>query len=245
MNTVARKQILLVEDDQQICQLLVKFLVSFHYDVDVVSSGQAMKNALASKIFDLVLLDIMLPDSNGFDLCQAIRVESDVPIIIISALEQDSDRILGLEMGADDYLPKPFNTRELLARMKALLRRVEGAVPSKSAGNLIAFNTWQLDRYRHLLIDQNQVGIALSSKEFDLLEIFLLHPYHILSRNQLMEKLYEREFDYFDRSIDVLIGRLRKKIELDFRHPTLLKTVRGAGYQFCAKPIAVKEVTSG
>lgn len=231
-----KKHILIVDDDKDICQLLAQFLIQFHYQVSICENATEMKKALDKNLYDLILLDIMLPEINGFELCKQIREKYDTPIIIISALDQDTDRILGLEVGADDYLPKPFNTRELLARIKALLRRVHGELKvNQSKGHLVEFANWRLDRHRHLLLDKNDVAIVLSSKEFNLLEIFLANFERILTRDQLMEKLYDKEFEYYDRSIDVLIGRLRKKIETDIKNPQILKTIRGTGYQFCAK----------
>ena len=234
------KKVLLVDDDREICTLLSKFLQQFQYDVTAVGSGKAMFKAMQENLFDIVLLDIMLPMENGFELCKSIRENQDVPIIILSALDQDSDRILGLEVGADDYLPKPFNTRELLARIKALLRRVDGNFPRKEVMQTLAFANWRLDRHRHILLDTNDVATFLSNKEYLLLELFLEYPQQILTRDQLMDKLYDRDFDCFDRSIDVLIGRLRKKIEPDAKSPEILKTIRGLGYQFCAKPTVYK-----
>ena len=231
-----KKHVLIVDDDQDIGRLLCQFLGKFHYKVTLVEDGKAMRKAMKNSLFDIVLLDIMLPEINGFDLCRELRENYAVPVIIISALDEDSVRILGLEVGADDYLPKPFNTRELLARMKALLRRTNGTlVKSQTAGHMVAFAAWYLDRHRHVLIDRHNIVSALSSKEYRLLEAFLAHPNQILTRDQIMNRVYDREFDPFDRTIDVLIGRLRKKIEADIKQPRLLKTIRGEGYQFCAE----------
>ncbi|MCF6777041.1 response regulator transcription factor [Thiotrichales bacterium 19X7-9] len=234
---MTKTQVLIVDDDQSIGELLSEFLEKFHYQVTIAKDGISMKKLIKEKIFDIILLDIMLPHINGFELCQFLRQEYSIPIIIISALDDDSDRILGLEVGADDYLPKPFNTRELLARMKALLRRSSGQlVQTKVQGHIIEFDQWRLDHHRHVLINQQDIVISLSSKEYRLLDVFLTHPNQILSRNQIMEKLYGRDFDPMDRSVDVLIGRLRKKIETDYKAPKLLKTVRGEGYQLVTKP---------
>ncbi|MFZ9035756.1 MAG: response regulator [Francisellaceae bacterium] len=230
-------RILIVDDDHELGTLLSEFLSQFNYKVNHVRNGAAMKRIMKQELFDVILLDIMLPGDNGFDLCRQLREESKVPIIIISALEQDSDRILGLEMGADDYLPKPFNTRELLARIKALLRRTQGELKSEgmTKGQLVAFDRWRLDRHTHVLIDDNDVAIALSHKEYQLLELFMSYPNQILSRDQIMENLYDRLADPYDRTIDVLIGRLRKKLEIEPKNPMLLMTVRGEGYKFNLK----------
>ncbi|WP_018298322.1 response regulator transcription factor [Fangia hongkongensis] len=229
-----KKRVLIIDDDKEIGALLSEFLSNFHYEVIYFLDGDQAIKAMKNSLFDIVLLDIMLPNTNGFELCKILRESYDVPIIIISALDQDSDRILGLEVGADDYLPKPFNTRELLARMKALLRRANGhMIKGSSTRHMVHFEKWKLDRHRHVLVDQNEITIALSAKEYRLLEIFLAHPNQILTRDQIMEHLYDRDFDPFDRTVDVLIGRLRKKIEVDLKSPKLLKTVRGEGYQFC------------
>ncbi|MCF6764179.1 response regulator transcription factor [Thiotrichales bacterium 19S3-7] len=234
---MTKTQVLVVDDDQSIGELLSEFLEKFHYQVTLAKDGITMKRLVKEKLFDIILLDIMLPHINGFELCQYLRKQYDIPIIIISALDDDSDRILGLEVGADDYLPKPFNTRELLARIKALLRRSSGQlIQSKKQGHMIEFDQWRLDQHRHVLINKKDIVISLSSKEYRLLDIFLTHPKHILSRNQIMEKLYGRDFDPTDRSVDVLIGRLRKKIETDYKNPQLLKTIRGEGYQLVTQP---------
>ncbi|MDC0535587.1 response regulator transcription factor [Francisellaceae bacterium] len=226
------KKVLIVDDDKEICSLLSQFLTKFQFIVKDIQDGVLLQKLLKEELFDIVLLDIMLPSINGFELCKQIRESSDIPIIIISALEQDTDRILGLEMGADDYLPKPFNTRELLARINALLRRTEGSFKHRTqlAGNIISFASWHLDRHAHLLFNENEVAITLSSKEFRLLELFLQYPNQILSRDQIMDQIYDKSCDPFDRTIDVLIGRVRKKIEVNPNKPLLLQTIRGEGY---------------
>ncbi|WP_119344846.1 response regulator transcription factor [Facilibium subflavum] len=232
-----KKQVLVVDDDREIGKLLSSFLAQFHYQVTHVTDGIKMAQAMKNTLFDIVLLDIMLPSADGFELCRQIRRNSDIPVIIISALDQESDRILGLEVGADDYLPKPFNTRELLARIKAILRRTSGQLSNSNmqGEKIICFANWRLDRHRHVLIDANDIVIALSSKEYHLLEIFLAHPQQILTRDQIMDRLYDKACEPYDRTIDVLIGRLRKKIETNPKSPGILKTIRGEGYQFCAK----------
>lgn len=235
-----KKKILVVDDDKEIGILLKDFLSSFQYEVTVLNDGRNIEETIKKQLFDIILLDIMLPNSNGFDLCKKLRETYDIPIIIISALDQDSDRILGLEVGADDYLPKPFNTRELLARIKALLRRVNGdLVKGKSSRHFVTFDKWKLDRHKHILIDDEDVSIALSSKEYRLLEMFISYPNQILTRDQIMENLYDKGFDPFDRTIDVLLGRLRKKIEVDIKAPKFLKTIRGEGYQFCVSDMVI------
>ena len=226
------KKVLIVDDDKEICSLLSQFLEKFQFNVKDVQDGLLLQKILKEELFDIVLLDIMLPGKNGFELCKLIREVSNIPIIIISALEQDTDRILGLEMGADDYLPKPFNTRELLARINALLRRTEGNFKSQTmlAGNMITFETWRLDRHAHLLFNEQDEVTTLSSKEFRLLELFLQYPNQILSRDQIMDQIYDKTCDPFDRTIDVLIGRVRKKIERNPKIPKFLQTIRGEGY---------------
>lgn len=181
----------------------------------------------------------MLPGIDGLNLCQTIRQTHSMPIIMLSAANSIADKVAGLELGADDYISKPFSSRELLARVKAQLRRTQGEldIDRKKLTPLqqIHFDNWILDRNTHSLIDKDSVAIPLSHREYELLLIFLEHPGRILSRDQLMDLLYDKNFDSQDRTIDVLIGRLRKKIEIDPRNPRLLLTIRGGGYQFKTK----------
>ncbi|GMN89723.1 response regulator transcription factor [Francisella sciaenopsi] len=225
-------KILIVDDDLEISKLLQDFLTKFEYEVHHAKEHNSMKQLLKDFIFDIILLDIMLPQVDGYELCRYIRSNYTTPIIMISALDQDTDRILGLEMGADDYLTKPFNTRELLARIKAVLRRSQDSTKStikNNNGRLIKIDNIHLDKHNQCILKDN-VSIVLSKKEYNLLLIFLEHPNQILSRNQLIDQLYDnKSFDPFDRTIDVLIGRLRKKLEIN--NNNILETIRGTGYK--------------
>lgn len=223
-------KILIVDDDLEISRLLQNFLTNFGYDVHHAKNHSSMKILLKDYIFDIILLDIMLPSIDGYELCRYIRNNYTTPIIMISALDQDTDRILGLEMGADDYLTKPFNTRELLARIKAVLRRSQNSIkPSDNSGRLIKIDNIHLDKYNQCIL-KDDISIVLSKKEYNLLLIFLEHPNQILSRTQLIDQLYDnKSFDPFDRTIDVLVGRLRKKLEINDNN--ILETIRGTGYK--------------
>lgn len=226
--------LLVIDDDQQVCELLRDFLSKHGYHVIVGHHGNEIEPALANHAVKLIIIDIMLPGEDGLSLCRKIRKTSDIPIIILSALGEDVDRIIGLEIGADDYLAKPFNPRELLARIKALLRRTSYAPTSKHALTPIKvhFDRWILDQRQHYLIAENGLKVPLSKSEFDLLLVFIENPQRILSRDQLLDMSKGREYLAFDRSIDVQIGRLRKKLEQDPKDPKIIKTVRNTGYQF-------------
>ncbi|KTD74474.1 response regulator transcription factor [Legionella tucsonensis] len=236
----ARKShILIIDDDQEITHLINDYLIKNGFRTTWTLNGLSIKQLLRENNFDLIILDIMLPGIDGLNLCQIIRQTHSMPIIMLSAANSIADRVAGLELGADDYISKPFSSRELLARVKAQLRRTQGELEHdrKKLTPLqqIHFDNWILDRNTHSLIDKESVAIPLSQREYELLVIFLEHPMRILSRDQLMDLLYEKDCDSQDRTIDVLIGRLRRKIELDPRNPRLLLTIRGGGYQFKAK----------
>lgn len=233
------KHILIIDDDKEITLLLRDYLEKNGYKVTHAFDGTRLSRLLSDSNFDLAILDVMLPGPDGLSLCQQIRTKSDMPVIMLSAADTEADRVAGLELGADDYIVKPFSSRELLARIKALLRRIDGELAADKqrlpALGKLKFEGWVLDRESHCLIDKQQVAILLSQREYDLLIIFLEHPGRILSRDQLMDLLYDKTCTPFDRTIDVLIGRLRKKIEVSPKSPRLLLTIRGGGYQFNAK----------
>ena len=225
--------ILVVDDDSQVRQLIGRFLRENGYRVTGVRDGREMRSTLASADVDLIILDLMLPGTSGLDLCRELRASSSLPIIMLTAKGEDTDRIVGLELGADDYLPKPFNPRELLARIRAVLRRA-AAQPREAAqgGRLITFAGWTLDPLRREVTSADGVVVDLSGGEYDVLIAFVEHPNRILSREQLLELARNRVPNPFDRSIDVQISRIRRKLEIGENSPLLIKTVRGAGYIF-------------
>ncbi len=226
-----QNHILVVDDDSEICTLLDEYLTLHGHQVSTANNGQQMYKVLGQHAIDLIILDVMLPGDDGLVLCQQLVKSRQTPILMLSAQGESTDRIIGLEVGADDYLAKPFNPRELLARIKSLLRR-----QNKAQSNAYwQFNGWRVDRTKRALINPEGVIVALTQGEYALLTAFLEHPHHVLTRNQLLELTRGREAGPFDRTIDVQIGRVRKKIETDPKNPTLIKTVRGGGYQFCCE----------
>ena len=226
--------LLIVDDDLEVLDLLRKFFVQQGYVVDVATDGVALWAALEQKVPDLIILDLMMPGENGLTLCQRLRQQHSTPVIMLTAMGELSDRVVGLEMGADDYVSKPFDARELLARVRAVLRRVgevrplTGQVPHP----LIKFCDWQLDLTRRELRSPDQVMIPLSAGEFDLLLVFVEHPQRILTRELLLDLARGRTHEAFDRSIDVQVSRLRRKLEIDSKRPEMIRTVRNGGYLF-------------
>jgi len=228
--------ILVVDDDSEIRNLVARYLSGHGLRVRTAAEGRQMQKELSEWSFDLVVLDLMLPGEDGLSLCRRLRVETDIPVIMLTAIGEETDRIVGLEMGADDYIAKPFNPRELLARIKAVLRRCRaeknGAAVLVETSSKHRFANWQLDlKTRELTSPQNML-IPLSAGEYDLLAAFVTHPQRILSRDQLLDMARGREAQPFDRSIDVQVSRLRRKIEADPANPVLIKTVRSGGYMF-------------
>ena len=229
--------ILVVDDHQEIRDSLKAYLTSKNYRVTTADGGEQMRQVLKTSSIDLVVLDIMMPKEDGLTLCRYLNEHTRLPVIMLTAVSDDTDRVIGLEMGADDYLTKPFNPRELLARIKAVLRRTQSLPPITNApmSNIITFSHWQLDVARRELIDGQNVSIPLSTAEYRLLVAFLEHPMIILSRDQIMDLTRGQDANAFDRSIDNQVSRLRKKIELDPKKPTLIKTVWGGGYMLTTK----------
>lgn len=224
--------ILIVDDDTEIRRLAGKFLREHGHKVSSAQDGREMREVLAAGPVDLIILDVMLPGTNGLDLCRDIRRTSDVPIIMLTARGSDIDRIVGLELGADDYLVKPFNPRELIARIHAVLRRTRLAgAGTPSGGHLLQFSGWTLDTRRRELTNPDGAVVDLSTGEYDLLLTFLEYPQRVLSRDQLMDVAKNRIASGFDRAIDIQVSRLRKKLD-SFGGPEMVKTVRGAGYLF-------------
>jgi len=227
------KHILAVDDDAGLRELLQQYLTAQGYKVTTVADGAAMHAHLAIHAADLVILDLMLPGEDGLALARKLRVEGNVPIIMLSARGEDVDRIVGLEVGADDYLAKPFNPRELLARIRALLRRSD--IPSAGAESA----KHEPSRFGDFLLNidmrelhKDGIDVALTAGEFNLLQIFVEHPNRVLSRDSIMDLLKGYERSPFDRSIDVRITRLRRKIEDDPNTPKFIRTVWGEGYMF-------------
>ncbi|TNC95208.1 MAG: two-component response transcriptional regulator (OmpR family) [Stygiobacter sp.] len=236
MNTTPH--ILVVDDDHEIRELLARFLAKHGLHVSTARDGTEMDRLLDAHGIDLVVLDLMMPGEDGLSLTRRLRTQGNrLPIIMLTAMAEDTDRIVGLEVGADDYLPKPFNPRELLARIKAVLRRApaenDAAAPiSGGGGHRLRFDGWVLDMATRDLTDPGGVVLTLSAGEFDLLRAFVEHPRRVLSRDQLLDLARGRQAIPFDRSIDIQVSRLRRKLNDDPKEPQLIKTVRGGGYLF-------------
>ncbi|WP_434086226.1 response regulator [Pseudomonas solani] len=230
---------LLVDDDVPIRDLLCDYLARFNIEAVGVDDGEAMREALASAPFDVVVLDLMLPGEDGLSLCRWLRGESDIPILMLTARCEPTDRIIGLELGADDYMAKPFEPRELVARIQTILRRVrddrEGLRADQRAS--IRFDAWRLNGVLRQLQSPEGLVVPLSNAEFRLLWVFLERPRRVLSREQLLDAARGRSIEAFDRSIDLLVSRLRQKLGDDPKSPSLIKTVRGEGYLFDAREI--------
>ena len=224
--------ILVVDDDREIRSLVSQLLRKHDFRVTDAADGREMFQVLENGRFDLVVLDLMLPGEDGLSLCRRIRAGSSLPIIMLTAMGEETDRIVGLEMGADDYLPKPFNPRELLARIRAVLRRsgAEPADPSPQGGALREFEGWSLDLARRELRAPDGTLVPLTAGEFDLLAAIVERPGRVLSRDQLLDLTRGRDASPYDRSVDVQISRLRRKLEADPKDPQMIKTVRGGGY---------------
>ncbi len=226
-------RLLVVDDDPEIRRLLKSYLEKSGYRLEVAADGTQMFAALERSFFDLIILDLMLPGEDGLSLLRKLRIDSNIPVVMLTAMGEETDRILGLEMGADDYLPKPFSPRELLARIKSVLRRSATLPnPSPQEGTEAHFLGWILDLQQHHLLSPEQVVVPLSGGEFRLLRVFVEHGGRVLSRDQLLEFTQGRESNPFDRSVDVLVGRIRKRLQEDSKNPQMLHTVRGEGYLF-------------
>ena len=221
--------ILIVEDDREISSLVEAFLAREGFAPRAAASGAAMDQALAESPADLVLLDLMLPGEDGFSICRRLRAAGNLAIIMVTAKSDDIDRIIGLEVGADDYIAKPFNPRELVARIRAVLRRTAPAAAAPGPGTRVRFDEFVLDLDAHRLF-HGDTEIELSTGDFDLLSALVAKPQRVLSRDQLMDLTKGRSWEAFDRSIDVALSRLRRKLESDPARPVLIKTIRNAGY---------------
>jgi two-component system OmpR family response regulator len=225
-----QKRLLVVDDDQEIRELLTEYLSKNGFQVDAASEGNSMRHLLTKHHFDLIVLDIMMPGDDGFTLCKEIRSQSNIPIIMLTAGSDETDRIIGLELGADDYVCKPFNPRELLARVKAVLRRFEEISQHTKQVESIKFGSFTLHMTNRELQFESESPEPLNGADFNLLRLFLSRPGEVLSRDDLSHHLRGRDASPFDRSIDVQISRLRSKLRDDGKSPQMIKTVRGAGY---------------
>jgi two-component system, OmpR family, response regulator len=225
--------ILIVDDEQEICSVVEEYLTGEGYRVSTAHDGAGMRRVMSQGQVDLVILDLMLPGEDGLTLAQALRSGSRIGIIILTGRGETVDRIIGLEMGADDYLTKPFHLRELLARVKSVLRRVQSRTDdTPRLVRSVQFAGWHLDLSSRELLSPAGQEIRLTTGEFDLLAAFVNNANQVLSRDRLLDLARNREAGPFDRTIDVQVGRLRRKLDDDPQNPTLIKTVRGSGYIF-------------
>jgi two-component system OmpR family response regulator len=231
--------IAIVDDHRDIRDLVGKYLHRHGYRTSLAENAASFRRLLERNAIDLVVLDIMMPGEDGLSVCRYLRESTNLPVIMLTAMAEETDRIVGLELGADDYLTKPFNPRELLARIKAVLRRVQSLPPQRGQlkGKEVRFDRWSLNVGRRELIDQDGLAVPLSTAEFRLLSVFLDHAGLVLSRDQLLDLTVGRSADPFDRSIDNQVSRLRKKIETDPKSPCLIKTHWGGGYSFSAEVV--------
>jgi two-component system OmpR family response regulator len=229
--------LLIVDDDEDILSLLTTFFRKHSYTVTVAGDGAAMFCALDEHSIDLVILDLMLRGEDGLNLCRRLRATSHVPIIMLTAMADHTDRVVGLEVGADDYLTKPFDQRELLARVKAVLRRTvgNGAAATTETRPALCFANWRLDVTRRELRSEDNTLVVLSGGEFDLLLAFAEHSQRVLTRDQLLDLSRGAAHAAYDRSIDVQVSRLRYKLETDPKSPALIRTVRNGGYLFAPR----------
>jgi two-component system OmpR family response regulator len=228
--------LLVVDDDREIRDLLGKFLEKQGFRVTLARDAREARRAWPLGRYHLVVLDLMMPGESGLDLARWLRGQGEVPIVMLTAMSEETDRIVGLELGADDYLAKPFNPRELLARIRAVLRRAhgEGEKQKEPPPKAVRFAGWTLEPTRRRLLSPDEVEVPLTGGEYELLSVLVDRPNRVLTRDMLMDLLRGRQAGPFDRSIDVAVSRLRRKLEDDGRNPTLIKTVRGGGYVLAA-----------
>ena len=222
------ERILIIDDDESLAAMVAEYLGGRGYQVEARADGESGLRALATDRFDALILDVMLPDLDGFEVCRRVRAERDLPVLMLTARGDETDRIVGLELGADDYLPKPFNPRELLARLRAILRRRDRGTSGRP---LLRFGRLEIDREARV-VRVDGVERSLTSHQFDLLCALAEHAGRVLSRDAIMSKLRGHGLEAFDRSIDVHVSRIRAAIEDDPRRPRRLLTIRGAGYVF-------------
>jgi two-component system OmpR family response regulator len=248
-------KILIVDDDQELSDLLVEVLPGYGYLPKSAKNGQEMRSLLESSVYDLIILDVMMPGEDGLSLCRNVRAHgghlANIPIIFLTALDDLTDKVVGLEVGGDDYLCKPFQTRELVARIRALLRRSQrsgspaGTVSDNPRLNssIIHFDKWRLNILARHLIDENEVVVSLSSAEYRLLVMFLDHPQQVVTRDQILEYLAEKHLNVYDRTIDAQVSRLRAKLRDKGPNPSLIKTMRGDGYMLTV-PVVQGDLTA-
>jgi two-component system phosphate regulon response regulator OmpR len=228
------KRILIVDDDEKLRKLLKEYLEGYEFQVLTLADGEAVLNTIRKESPELVILDVMLPKKDGLEVLKEIRAASKVPVIMLTAKGEEADRVVGLELGADDYLPKPFSPRELLARIKAVLRRLEpGMKPAagEREGQRVEAGNLLLDKAKQTLLIEGK-EVALSSTEYRVLKVLMENPNRVMSRDQIMTLAQGKDFMAFDRSIDVHISKLRAKLESDPRSPKRIKTIWGSGYMF-------------
>ncbi|UGY11607.1 response regulator [Phyllobacterium pellucidum] len=238
--------VLIVDDDREIRELVAAYLTRNGLRVSVAADGRHMRAFLETNAVDLIVLDIMMPGDDGLVLCRELRAgkHKTTPILMLTARNDETDRIIGLEMGADDYLVKPFAARELLARIKAVLRRTRMLPPNlqiTEAGQRVRFGDWELDTVGRHLVDKTGTTVTLSGAEYRLLRVFVDHPQRVLNRDQLLNLTQGRDAELFDRSIDLLVSRLRQRLCDDAREPAYIKTVRSEGYVF-SMPVEIAEL---
>jgi len=228
--------VLIVEDDADVRRMVAEYLAENGYTVMQADGGAAMRAEIERNLPDVVLLDVRLPGEDGLTLARYLRERYDVGIIMVTAAGAVVDRVVGLEVGADDYVTKPFDPRELLARLKSVMRRIQASPPAAAsapaASSRVAVGRCFLDLTSHQLFDADGKELAMTAMEFDLLKVFVAHPNKVLSRDQILTSTRNREWEPFDRSIDIRIARLRRKVEADPENPQAIRTVRGAGYMF-------------
>jgi DNA-binding response OmpR family regulator len=233
----ASNPILIVDDDPRLCRALARYFRQEGYEVRTACSAREMRACLAADKPSLVILDLMLPDEDGFSLARELRATSEVAIVILTGKADTTDKIVGLELGADDYVTKPFVERELLARVRSVLRRTSEVPRSSpaSAGSVATFDGWRLDLASYELTSPDGESVALTPHEFQLLTAFVEHPHRVLTREAILDLVSGRDWSPDDRSVDVLVAKLRKKLERDPQNPRLIETVRGVGYKLNAQ----------
>lgn len=231
------KHVVVVDDHDDVRDSVREYLEHQGYRVSAADGGTTLRRILERQVVDLIVLDVMMPGEDGITLCRQVRASADIPIIFLTAMAEDTDRIVGLELGADDYLVKPFNPRELLARIRAVLRRAANPASSRAIldRRTVRIGPWKVDLGRQEIFGEDGVGIALSTAEFRLLKVFIEQPGIILSREQLLDLTIGMTADVFDRSIDNQVSRLRKKMEENPKKPAIIKTHWGGGYSLCTE----------